>query len=89
VSLSKSKFVSGLQCPKKLWWEVHEADAPELVPDPGTHVVFDRGHQVGALARTYVPGGVSTRRCEPISPSRSPRPCGARTQRMESTARLA
>jgi hypothetical protein len=58
VSLSKSRYVSGLQCPKKLWWEVHEPDAPELVPDSGLQAVFKRGHDVGELARTYVPGGV-------------------------------
>ena len=58
MSLSKSRFVSGLQCPKKLWWQVHEPDAPELVPDPDTQIVFDRGHQVGELARAYVPGGI-------------------------------
>jgi hypothetical protein len=50
--------VSGLQCPKKLWWEVHEPDARERVNNPATQVIFDRGHKVGALARTYVPGGV-------------------------------
>ncbi len=31
--LSKSRFTSGLQCHKKLWWEVHEPDALELQPD--------------------------------------------------------
>jgi hypothetical protein len=57
-SLSKSRFLSGTQCLKKLWWEVHEPDAPELVPDAERQVIFDRGHRVGELARTYVPGGV-------------------------------
>jgi hypothetical protein len=58
MSLSKSRFVSGLQCPKKLWWQVHEPDAPELATPPDQQAVFDRGHEVGALARTYVPGGI-------------------------------
>lgn len=29
--LSKSKYVSGLQCPKLLWWKVHEPRSPERV----------------------------------------------------------
>lgn len=28
--LSKSRFVAGWQCPKLLWWTVHEPDAKEL-----------------------------------------------------------
>lgn len=55
--LSKSRFAAGLQCHRLLWWRVHEPDAPELVPDPGTQAVFDQGTRVGALARDYVPGG--------------------------------
>ena len=31
--LSESPFTSGLQCYKKLWWEVREPDALELQPD--------------------------------------------------------
>ena len=56
--LSKSRFTSGLQCHKQLWWKVHEPDAPELVPDPAQRAVFDQGTRVGEVARTYVPGGV-------------------------------
>ena len=55
--LSKSRYTAGLQCHKLLWWRVHEPDAPELVPDPATQAIFDQGTRVGALARTYVPGG--------------------------------
>ncbi|HEY6155923.1 MAG TPA: DUF2779 domain-containing protein [Gemmatimonadales bacterium] len=57
-SLSKSRFTSGLQCHKKLWWEVHEPDAVELQPDKVLQDLFDQGHQVGELARTRYPGGV-------------------------------
>lgn len=56
--LSKSRFVAGLQCPKLLWWTVHEPEAPELVAGPDLQARFDRGHEVGAAARTRVPGGV-------------------------------
>jgi len=56
--LSKSRFVSGLQCHKLLWWKTHEPDAPELEPDESQQVIFDRGTMIGEVARTYVPGGV-------------------------------
>jgi len=58
VRLSKSRFTSGLQCHKKLWWEVHEPDALELQPDKVLQDLFDQGRQVGAVARTRYPGGV-------------------------------
>ena len=56
--LSKSRYVKGLQCPKLLWWTVHEPEAPELEPDARLKAVFARGHRVGELARAHVPGGV-------------------------------
>lgn len=56
--LSKSRFCQGLQCPKQLWWRVHEPGAPELAADPALQAVFDRGHRVGELARERFPGGV-------------------------------
>ena len=56
--LSKSRFTSGLQCHKKLWWEVHEPDAPELQPDKVLQDLFDQGRQVGEAARARYPGGV-------------------------------
>ena len=31
--ISKSRFCVGLQCLRRLWWEVHEPDAPELRAD--------------------------------------------------------
>jgi len=50
--------MAGMQCPKLLWWQVHEPDAPELETDPAQQFIFDRGHEVGRLAQSYVPGGV-------------------------------
>lgn len=58
MHLSKSKFTTGLQCDKRLWLSVHEKDAPELETDAAQQALFDRGSQVGEVARTYVPGGV-------------------------------
>ena len=56
--LSKSRFTSGLQCHKKLWWEVHEPNAVELQPDKVLQDLFDQGRQVGEAARGRYPGGV-------------------------------
>src|SRR5947199_8793916 len=56
--LSKSRFTSGLQCHKKLWWEVHEPDAKELQPDKVLQDLFDQGRLVGEAARQRYPGGV-------------------------------
>jgi len=56
--LSKSRYLAGLQCPKRLWLSVHEPDAPELAPDDALQALFDTGHRVTEEARTRVPGGV-------------------------------
>ena len=56
--LSKSRFVTGCQCHKLLWWTVHEPDARELQPDKVLQDLFNQGRQVGELARTRYPGGV-------------------------------
>jgi hypothetical protein len=56
--LSKFRFTSGIQCHKKLWWEVHEQDALELEHDPATQLLLEQGGEVGALARSSAPGGV-------------------------------
>jgi Domain of unknown function(DUF2779) len=58
MQLSKSKFILGLHCEKRLWLTVHEPDAPELAVDPARQVIFDQGTRVGELARGYVPDGV-------------------------------
>ena len=55
--LSKSRYLSGLQCHKQLWWRVHEPEAPELLPTAGQQSLFAQGRQVGERARGYVPGG--------------------------------
>ncbi len=56
-TLSKSRFLSGLQCPKRLWTEVH---ARNLLPpvDPSTQARFDQGNAVGVLAQKLFPGGL-------------------------------
>jgi hypothetical protein len=57
VRLSKSKFLSGLQCLKRLYLQVHQ---PGLATEPDEHqqAILDMGTEVGELARRRVPGGV-------------------------------
>jgi hypothetical protein len=55
--LSKSKYLTGLQCPKYLWKQIHE---PERIPavDAVTQYTFDQGHLVGEYAKRLFPGGI-------------------------------
>lgn len=55
--LSKSKYLTGLQCPKYLWIQLHE---PERIPevDAITQYTFDQGHLVGEYAKKLFPGGI-------------------------------
>lgn len=55
--LSKSRYLSGLQCDKRVYLETH---SPELAtpPDDATRAVLDMGTEVGVLARARFPGGV-------------------------------
>src|SRR5438093_7105188 len=55
--LSKSRYLSGLQCHKQLWWRVHEPEASELALSPGQQNLFTQGREVGERARAHVPGG--------------------------------
>jgi predicted RecB family nuclease len=57
MRLSKSRYLSGLQCPKRLYLEIH---AQELATpfDEGTQAILDAGTRVGELARERYPGGV-------------------------------
>ena len=54
--LSKSKFLSGLQCHKRLHLEFYQ---PQLAtpPDAGTQAILDMGTVVGELARQRFSGG--------------------------------
>lgn len=55
--LSKSKFLSGLQCHKRLYLEVHQP-ALATKPDAATQAMFDMGTEVGELARSRFSGGI-------------------------------
>jgi len=54
--LSKSKYISGLQCHKRLYLDIYQ---PYLAtpPDAGTRAILDMGTEVGELARRRFSGG--------------------------------
>ena len=47
--LSKSRLMSYLQCPRRLWLEVHRPDLAEI--SAKTEAAFQIGHQVGSIAQ--------------------------------------
>lgn len=53
--LSKSRYITGLQCSKRLWLGWHDPE-PRSEPEPGT--ILAVGTEVGVAARLLVPGGV-------------------------------
>lgn len=56
-TISKSKYVAGLQCIKYLWYLINE---PEVIPpfDEAMQFRFQQGHEVGNLAKSLFPDGV-------------------------------
>jgi hypothetical protein len=55
--ITKTKFLAGIQCLKRLYLTVH---APELEaqPDESDQSIIDQGREVGLLAGQMFPGGV-------------------------------
>ena len=54
-TLSKSRFLAGLQCPKRLWFQVHEPGDHEA--EGGVQFLLDQGAEIGRLARQLYPNG--------------------------------
>lgn len=54
--ISKSRFVSGVQCEKKLYFDLFRKDLKLPVSDE-QQALFDGGHKIGALAQQVFPGG--------------------------------
>ena len=50
MGLSKSKYCSGLQCPKILWLQENK---PEEAEDTAQDSVMENGTMVGEVARGY------------------------------------
>ena len=57
MRISKSKFVAGCQCLKRLYWQVHSPELAEQ-PDAAAEAIIQQGRDVGMLARQLFPGGV-------------------------------
>ena len=53
--LTKSRYIAGLQCPRRLWLLVHEPP-PYEEPAPGSPM--DVGQEIGRKAHLLFPGGV-------------------------------
>jgi len=68
-TLKKGTFISGVQCAKRMWWEIHDKGCEELQIDLATQILFDQGNEVGALARERFPGGLLIRRDQGNYPS--------------------
>src|SRR5271169_5049432 len=60
MRISKSKFMAGRQCLKRLYFQVHQ---PELAAEPkgAAEAIIEQGREVGLLARQMFPGGVEVR----------------------------
>jgi predicted RecB family nuclease len=57
VRLSKSRFVAGVQCLKRLYLQTYDAE-PTMPVAPGLKEQLDQGQRVGELAQAVFPGGV-------------------------------
>jgi hypothetical protein len=57
MQLTKSRYVSAVQCQRRLWLEIHR---PELAPPPTpvTQRLLAQGNEVGSEARRRFPGGI-------------------------------
>lgn len=58
MRISKSKFVAGVQCLKRLYYQVHEPESAEEL-SVGARARIEQGHEVGLLARALFPAGVA------------------------------
>jgi predicted RecB family nuclease len=72
ITISKSQFMSGVQCLKRLYWQVRE---PELgvFPDAAAVAIMEQGGAVGRLARQLFAGGVEVSSRDPEQAVRTTR----------------
>ena len=57
MRISKSKYIAGCQCLKRLYFQVHEPGLA-VEPDASAEAIMQQGLEVGLLARQLFPGGV-------------------------------
>lgn len=55
--LSKSRFLSGLQCHKRLYLEIHDPRLADKIDDR-RQMMLDMGKEINEIAHRYFPGGV-------------------------------
>ena len=55
--LSKSKYITGLQCPRYLWTAIHEKEKIPK-PDEATEWIFEQGYLVQEYAQKWFPEGI-------------------------------
>ena len=58
IKLSKSRFVAGCQCLKRLYLQARERELA-AEPDAAAEAIIEQGREVGLLARQLFPGGVA------------------------------
>ena len=58
MTISKSRFLAGLQCHKRFWFEAHPRAAAPDPPDALSLYVQEQGRDVGRLARALFPEGL-------------------------------
>ena len=70
--LSKSNYVTGLECPGHLWMIYHDK---ENIPEhsPGTLKRFEQGNIVGELAKQLFPEGIDIDAKDFIKTCRKPK----------------
>jgi predicted RecB family nuclease len=71
-AISKSKFVAGCQCLKRLYWQVHEPDLA-AESDAAAYAIMEQGHEIGLLARQLFAGGVEVKSGDPEQAIRTTR----------------
>jgi hypothetical protein len=53
--LTKSRYIAGLQCPRRLWLVVHE---PNSYEEPASGSPMEIGQEIGQKTHLLFPGGV-------------------------------
>ena len=56
ISISKSKFLEGLRCPRLLWLRYNKPELAEPLGATTLHL-FEVGHRIGKIAHELYPGG--------------------------------
>lgn len=54
--ISKSRFVSGIQCSKKLYFDIYRKDLKPVISDQ-QELLFSTGNEIGLLAQNVFPNG--------------------------------